>query len=213
MSQRDRKLIGVLAGVLGAIGVTGAAVAATSSGHSAVHRAKHRAHHVRGHVAGAQAAFPVLSRPATSADALPAYVSGGFRPTSPIELSQSRLVGSVSGGQAWLVPETDGGVCLIVSGGTNAASGPTSAGACTSATVAATTGIGIGGPTGTILMLPAGSSNVRVSAAGASATSLAPNSNGLVTIPVGYQRASYTGPDGSAHSMNASATGVASVAG
>jgi hypothetical protein len=213
--KRNRNVIGIAVGLVGALGATGVAVAATSSEHDAARAAKHAAptypaRHLRGHAAATQAAFPVLNRSATPADTLPAGISAGIPPREPAEVSQSRLVGTVPGGQAWLVPETDGGICMIVSG-TNAAGYQTAAGSCTSATSASSAGIGVSGPAGAMLVLPAGSSAVRVTSAGASSASVAPNSNGLVTIPAPYQSASYTGPDGSAHSFG-SVTAAASAA-
>jgi hypothetical protein len=211
--NRNRALIGFATAVIGALGAAGMAVASASHGRSApkhvTHRAQsHQTGRVRGHIAAADVAFPVLTRAGTPADALPAEIATGIPASEPADKSASRLVGNVPGGQAWLVPETDGGLCLIVSG-TNAANAPSASGSCASGAAATSSGIGVSGPAGAILVLPAGSSAVRFTTSNSSG-SVAPSADGLVTIPAPFQSASYTGPDGSAHSIGGRA--VAAVA-
>ena len=98
------------------------------------------------HRAGAgqtvDAAFPALARSAAPSDALPPSATAGNPATSPFQSGQSRLIGSVPGGQAWLAPATNGGVCLIVSS-TNSLAAPQSAGACTDASDASSAGVGL----------------------------------------------------------------------
>jgi hypothetical protein len=202
------------------IAVAGAAVAsgafaannkdkrtAASTGHP---RAILHIHRVRAHSAGqpVDAAFPALARSAAPSDALPPSAVAGNPATLPFQSGQSRSVGSVPGGQAWLAPATNGGVCLIVSS-TNSLGAPQSAGACTDASDATSAGIGLSSSTASWLVLPVGSSAVSVVNPTGATSTLAPNSNGLVTIAGPYKSASYTGPDGSSHTLPASITATA----
>ena len=164
------------------------------------------------HRAGAgqtvDAAFPALARSAAPSDALPPSATAGNPATSPFQSGQSRLIGSVPGGQAWLAPATNGGVCLIVSS-TNSLAAPQSAGACTDASDASSAGVGLSSFTTSFLVLPVGSSAVSVVNPTGATSTLAPNGNGLVTIAGPYQSASYTGPDGRSHTLPASTTATA----
>lgn len=129
---------------------------AASAGHS---RGVRHAHRARAHSAGqtVDAAFPALARSAAPGDALPPSAVAPNPATSPFQSGQSRLVGSVPGGQAWLAPATNGGVCLIVSS-TNSLGAPQSTGACTDASDATSAGIGVSSSTASVLVLPVGSS-------------------------------------------------------
>lgn len=208
------------AGAAAMIAIAGAAIAsgalaangkdkrtAPSAGHS---RATLHAHRARAHSAGqtVDAAFPALARSAGPSDALPPSATAGNPATSPFESGQSRLIGSVPGGQAWLAPATNGGVCLIV-GSTNSLAAPQSAGACTDASDATSAGVGLSSSTASFLVLPVGSSAVSVVNPTGATSILTPNSNGLVTIAGPYQSASYTGPDGSSHTLPPSTTATA----
>jgi hypothetical protein len=213
----DKVTLGVSAAA--AIAIAGAAVAsgafaangkntrtAASGGHS---RATLRTHRTRAHSAAqtVDEAFPVLARSAAPSDSLPPYATAGNSATSPFESGQSRLIGSIPGGQAWLAPATNGGVCLIVSG-TNSLADPQSAGVCTDASDAVSAGVGLTSST-SFLVLPAGSSAVSVVNPTGATSTMAPNNNGLVTIAGPYRSASYTGPDGRSHALAATITATA----
>jgi hypothetical protein len=152
--------------------------------------------------AGLRRSFPVLSRPRSAADDIPALVATGLIPTERrlgLELSQSRLVIAMPTETDWLVPGRRA-LCILRRENHQSSTG---GGGCDSVANAEKTGF-IWHTEHTVAgVLPVGSSAVAVTRTDGSSVKLKPNKAGAVALSSArpLSAVSWTGADGVAHHL------------